>query len=124
MVCAIMIVSAVSRNVKPQANEKTTDNRSSSATINKRIFSRNSVPTFVRIRPRPQAIAIERGSTRSRCGGGLWLVACLPAPRKPVGNFIGGMIRQPGQHVGEPGLRIDVVQSQEPCQGDCSPRAI
>src|ERR1700687_2611676 len=63
----------------------------------------------VRIRPRPQAIANERGSTRSRCGGGLWLLSCLPVPRKKVDDFVGGMIGQPGQHVGKPGLRIDVV---------------
>src|ERR1700720_636390 len=29
---------------------------------------------------RTPAISIERGSPRSRCGGGLWLLACLPAP--------------------------------------------
>src|ERR1700730_5658226 len=64
---------------------------------------------IVRTRPRPQAIANERGSTRSRCGGGLWLLSRLPVPRKKVDNFVGGMIGQPGQHVGKPGLRIDVV---------------
>src|ERR1700737_1617204 len=58
---------------------------------------------------RTPPIPIERGSPRSRCGGGLWLLACLPAPGKQVGDFVGGMIREPRQHVGEPGLRIDVV---------------
>src|SRR5260370_40933600 len=54
------------------------------------------------------AVAIERGSPRSRCGG-FWLLACLPVPRKKVDHFIDWMIRQPGQYVGKPGLRIDVV---------------
>src|SRR5260370_38404386 len=53
-------------------------------------------------------VAIERGSPRSRCGG-FWLLACLPVPRKKVDHFIDWMIRQPGQYVGKPGLRIDVV---------------
>src|SRR6266849_6200506 len=64
---------------------------------------------IVRIRPRPQAIAIERGRTRSCSGGGLRLLACLPVPREQIGDFVGGVIWKPRQYVGEPGLRIDVV---------------
>ena len=33
----------------------------------------------------------------------------LPIPRKQLGDLAGGMIRQSGQDVGEPGLGIDVV---------------
>jgi len=78
-------------------------------TIDARGRSGAKVEIAVRIRPRPQAFAIERGSTRSGCCCGFWLLSCLPVPRKKVDNFVGRMIRQPGQHVGEPGLRINVV---------------
>ena len=33
----------------------------------------------------------------------------LPIPWKQVGDFVGGVIWKPGQHVSEPGLRIDIV---------------
>ena len=33
----------------------------------------------------------------------------LPIPGKQVGYFVGGVIWKPGQHVSEPGLRIDIV---------------
>ena len=41
--------------------------------------------------------------------GGLGLLVRLPIPWKQVGDFVGGVIWKPGQHVSEPGLRIDVV---------------
>src|SRR4029453_11993831 len=46
---------------------------------------------------------------RSGGSGGLGLLVHLPIPGKQVSDFVGGMIGQPGQHVSEPGLRIDVV---------------
>src|SRR6267142_5123299 len=52
-----------------------------------------------------------RWSTGKRLGsdGGLGLLVRLPIPGKQVGDFVGGVIWKPGQHVSEPGLRIDVV---------------
>src|SRR5882672_10308432 len=52
-----------------------------------------------------------RWSTANRSGsdGGLGLLVRLPIPWKQVGDFVGGVIWKPGQHVSEPGLRIDVV---------------
>jgi len=41
--------------------------------------------------------------------GGLGLLVRLPIPGKQVGDFIGEVIWQPGQHVSKPGLGIDVV---------------
>ena len=73
------------------------------------------LPYKVRIRPAPQAVAIERGSTRSGCGG-LWLLSCFPVPWKKVDDFIGWMIGQPRQNVGKPGLRIDVVHLAGLCR--------
>ena len=46
---------------------------------------------------------------RSGSNGGLGLLVHLLIPGKQVGNFVGGVIWKPGQHVGEPGLPIDVV---------------
>jgi hypothetical protein len=46
---------------------------------------------------------------RSGSNGGLGLLVRLPIPGKQVGDFVGGVIWKPGQHVSEPGLRIDVV---------------
>jgi hypothetical protein len=46
---------------------------------------------------------------RSGGNGGLGLLVRLPIPGKQVGDFVGEVIWKPGQHVGEPGLRIDVV---------------
>jgi hypothetical protein len=46
---------------------------------------------------------------RSGSDGGLGLLVRLPIPWKQVGDFVGGVIWKPGQHVSEPGLRIDVV---------------
>ena len=46
---------------------------------------------------------------RSGSNGGLGLLVHLPIPGKQVGDFVGRMIGEPGQHVSEPGLRIDVV---------------
>jgi len=45
MLCAAMIVRAVSRKVKPRVNEKTIVTRSTSARIDNRIFSRKTAPT-------------------------------------------------------------------------------
>ena len=62
----------------------------------------------VRIRPAPQAGAMVC-SKRSRSSDGLGLLVRLPIPGKQVCDFVGGVIWKPGQHVSEPGLRIDVV---------------
>src|SRR6266568_9585900 len=45
--------------------------------------------------------------SRSFSGGAL----AAPVPRQQVMDALGGMIRQAGQHVGEPGLRIDAVST-------------
>ena len=34
----------------------------------------------------------------------------VPVPGKEFVNALGGVIRQASQHVGEPGLRVDVVE--------------
>ena len=44
------------------------------------------------------------------------LLVGLPIPRKQVGDLAGGMIRQSGQDVGEPGLGIDVVHLAGLCR--------
>ena len=41
--------------------------------------------------------------------GGLGLQVRLPIPGQQVGDFVGGVIWKPGQHVSKPSLRIDVV---------------
>src|ERR1700721_100018 len=46
---------------------------------------------------------------RSGSNGGLGPLVHLPIPGKQIGAFVGGVIWKPGQHVSEPGLRIDVV---------------
>src|ERR1700675_825225 len=46
---------------------------------------------------------------RSGSNGGLGLLVRLPIPREQIGDFVGGVIWKAGQHVGKPGLRIDVV---------------
>ena len=46
---------------------------------------------------------------RSGSNGGLGLLVRLPIPGKQLGDFVSRMIWKPGQHVSEPGLRIDVV---------------
>ena len=46
---------------------------------------------------------------RSGSNGGLGLLVRLPIPGKQLGDLVGGMIWKRGQHVSEPGLRIDVV---------------
>ena len=46
---------------------------------------------------------------RSGSNGGLGPLVHLPIPGKQIGDFVGGVIWKPGQHVSEPGLRIDVV---------------
>ena len=48
--------------------------------------------------------------------GGLGLLVRLPIPWKQVGDFVGGVILKPGQHVSEPGLRIDVVHLAGLCR--------
>ena len=48
--------------------------------------------------------------------GGLGLLVRLPIPGKQVGDFVGGVIWKPGQHVSEPGLRIDVVHLAGLCR--------
>ncbi len=62
----------------------------------------------VRIRPAPQAGAMVEVKG-SGSNGGVGLLVRLPIPGKQVGDFVGGVIWKPGQHVSEPGLRIDVV---------------
>jgi hypothetical protein len=34
----------------------------------------------------------------------------VPVPRQKFVNALGGVIRQAGQHVGEPSLRVDIVE--------------
>jgi hypothetical protein len=46
---------------------------------------------------------------RSGSNGGLELLVRLPIPWKQVSDFVGGVIWKLGQHVSEPGLRIDIV---------------
>ena len=48
-----------------------------------------------------------------QCVGGLGL---LPVPGKLV-EALGWMLGDPSEHVGEPGLRIDVVHSRRDDQG-------
>ncbi|MCS3453797.1 hypothetical protein M2222_009309 [Bradyrhizobium elkanii] len=61
----------------------------------------------VRIRPAPRAVApVCRGASGSSRIG---LLGRLPIPREQVGDSVDGVIRKPGQHVSEPGLRINVV---------------
>jgi hypothetical protein len=55
------------------------------------------------------AVAIERGSARSRGDSAGLLLAGLPIPREEIGDFACGVIWKAGQHVSKPGLRIDVV---------------
>jgi len=55
---------------------------------------------------RPLGKPIRRARS---AGGAALLLAGLPIPGKQVGDFVGGVIWKPGQHVSEPGLRIDVV---------------
>ena len=45
----------------------------------------------------------------SGSNGGVGLLVRLPIPGKQVGDFVGGVIWRLGQHVSEPGLRIDIV---------------
>jgi hypothetical protein len=68
----------------------------------------------VRIRPAPQA----RWSAAKRSGSnvGLGPLACFPIPGKQVGDSVGGVIWKPGQHVSEPGLRIDVIHLAGLCR--------
>src|SRR6202162_5178253 len=54
---------------------------------------------------------------RSGSNGGLGLLVRLAIPGKQVGEFVGGVIWKPGQHVSEPGLRIDVVHLAGFAQG-------
>src|SRR6266851_7931007 len=65
---------------------------------------------------RPSSIptrTMSDGSPFSQCDDGC--SGCHGArltcrsPRKKVDEFVGGVIRQPVQHVSKPGLRIDVV---------------
>jgi hypothetical protein len=37
-------------------------------------------------------------------------VLAVPVPRQEFVNTLGGVIRQAGQHVGEPSLRVDTVE--------------
>jgi hypothetical protein len=37
------------------------------------------------------------------------LLAGLPVPREEIGDFVGGVIWKPGQHVSKPSLGIDVI---------------
>jgi hypothetical protein len=62
---------------------------------------------------------------RSGSNGGVGLLVRLPIPGKQVGDFVGGVIWKPGQHVSEPGLRIDVVHLAGFDQGiDCPYRKL
>ena len=53
-----------------------------------------------------------RALDETGCSGrhGALLTSRSPVARKQVGDFVGGVIWKPGQHVSEPGLRIDVVR--------------
>ena len=33
----------------------------------------------------------------------------LPIPGEQVGDFVGGIVGEPGQHICKPGLRVDIV---------------
>src|SRR6478735_12435597 len=44
----------------------------------------------------------------SGCHGAL-LTCRSPVPREQIGDFVSGVIWKAGEHVSEPGLRIDVV---------------
>ena len=48
--------------------------------------------------------------------GGLGLQVRLPIPGQQVGDFVGGVIWKPGQHVSKPSLRIDVVHLAGLCR--------
>jgi hypothetical protein len=52
-----------------------------------------------------------RWSAAKRLGsdGGLGLLVRLPIPGKKIRDFVGRVIWKAGEHVGEPGLGIDVV---------------
>src|SRR4051794_30321967 len=54
--------------------------------------------------PVPGGARRHPGSGRGDVAGG------LPVPREEIPDPPGGMIGQPRQHVGEPGLRVDPVQ--------------
>jgi len=47
---------------------------------------------------------------RASQSGGLSEILRSPIPRQKIADALGGMIGQTGKHVGEPGLRVDVVE--------------
>ncbi|MCP1846024.1 hypothetical protein ACVIHI_008515 [Bradyrhizobium sp. USDA 4524] len=58
----------------------------------------------------PASTPGRRGGLPRRSGSSRFgLLGRLPIPREQVGDFVDGVIRKPGQHVSEPGLRINVV---------------
>jgi hypothetical protein len=40
----------------------------------------------------------------------------MPIPGEEFVNVLSGMIRQAGEHVGEPGLRVDLVELRGLCR--------
>ncbi len=50
------------------------------------------------------------------CGARFGFAAALPGPGQDFGDAFGGMVGKPGEDVGEPGARIDVVELAGLCR--------
>ncbi len=62
-----------------------------------------------------------------RSGSFSGAVVLAPIPGQELVDALGGMIGQPSQHIGEPGLRIDIVElggGDQRVDGCCAPAAL